>query len=264
MQALCSTELMTISFTSTSDRLMNPYLPMFDSSINTGAAGQTPSRSSPGSSSPSHFHQPDAYTPASDQCASNSIALTSGALSTTHSSLSSQQTTSSLQPSLHYITNHTHPMQSQSAFVPRFNPSAMGLSTCKKLTRPLTVQEKDNLLRLDELKCFLANAHTQWSASGSTNQNNSFPNSSGSLHPSMNRFRLHSSEYVTCVSWNNHYFITGTDIVRALVFRFEAFGRPVRNMKKFEEGIFSDLRNLKPGFDACLEEPKVSIVRIFQ
>lgn len=28
-------------------------------------------------------------------------------------------------------------------------------------------------------------------------------------------------------------------------------------MKKFEEGVFSDLRNLKPGQDACLEEPKV-------
>lgn len=27
-------------------------------------------------------------------------------------------------------------------------------------------------------------------------------------------------------------------------------------MKKFEEGIFSDLRNLKPGVDACLEDPK--------
>ncbi|KAJ7064754.1 STE like transcription factor-domain-containing protein, partial [Mycena amicta] len=41
-----------------------------------------------------------------------------------------------------------------------------------------------------------------------------------------------------------------------LVFRFEAFSRPVRNMKKFEEGVFSDLRSLKPGTDACLEEPK--------
>ncbi|KZT68630.1 hypothetical protein DAEQUDRAFT_727753 [Daedalea quercina L-15889] len=29
-------------------------------------------------------------------------------------------------------------------------------------------------------------------------------------------------------------------------------------MKKFEEGVFSDLRNLKPGVDACLEEPKVN------
>lgn len=28
-------------------------------------------------------------------------------------------------------------------------------------------------------------------------------------------------------------------------------------MKKFEEGVFSDLRNLKPGVDATLEEPKV-------
>ncbi|TFK26981.1 STE-domain-containing protein [Coprinopsis marcescibilis] len=36
----------------------------------------------------------------------------------------------------------------------------------------------------------------------------------------------------------------------------QAFGRPVRNMKKFEEGVFSDLRNLRPGVDACLEEPK--------
>lgn len=44
--------------------------------------------------------------------------------------------------------------------------------------------------------------------------------------------------------------------VRALLFRFEAFGRPVKHTKKWEEGVFSDLRNLKPGVDACLEEPK--------
>jgi hypothetical protein len=31
-------------------------------------------------------------------------------------------------------------------------------------------------------------------------------------------------------------------------------------MKKFEEGVFSDLRNLKPGVDACLEEPKVGLL----
>jgi hypothetical protein len=34
-------------------------------------------------------------------------------------------------------------------------------------------------------------------------------------------------------------------------------------MKKFEEGVFSDLRNLKPGTDACLEEPKVSFCGVF-
>lgn len=83
------------------------------------------------------------------------------------------------------------------------------------------------------------------------------PGHPSASHPALNRFLLPTSEYVSCVLWNGLYHITGTDIVRALVFRFEAFGRPVKNMKKFEEGIFSDLRNLKPGVDACLEEPKV-------
>jgi transcription factor STE12 len=41
------------------------------------------------------------------------------------------------------------------------------------------------------------------------------------IHPSLNRFMLPSQEFVTCVLWNGLYHITGTDIVRALVFRFE-------------------------------------------
>jgi hypothetical protein len=76
----------------------------------------------------------------------------------------------------------------------------------------------------------------------------------------LNRFQLPTGETVSCVHWNGLYHITGTDIVRALNFRFLAFGRPVKNVKKFEEGIFSDLRNLKSGTDATLEEPKVRIV----
>lgn len=173
---------------------------------------------------------------------------------------SNRRTTASYQSRQPHITDRT-PAHSQSTFVPRFNPSATGLSTCKNLTRHLTVQEQENLLQMDELKFFLATAPSRWSSTPSgLAKNNSFPMASSghpaSSHPSMNRFLLPSSEYITCVSWNNRYHITGTDIVRALVFRFEAFGRPVKNMKKFEEGIFSDLRNLKPGVDACLEEPK--------
>lgn len=61
---------------------------------------------------------------------------------------------------------------------------------------------------------------------------------------------------LTRVERNNLFHISGTDIVRCLSFRFQAFGRPVKNSKKFEEGIFSDLRNLKSGTDASLEEPK--------
>lgn len=118
------------------------------------------------------------------------------------------------------------------------------------------------MAQLDRLKYFLATAPSRWPSPGSSR---STDNPSGdpasvthtSSHPCMNRFLLPSSEYVSCVLWSGTYHITGTDIVRALVYRFEAFGRPVRNMKKFEEGVFSDLRNLKPGVDATLEEPKV-------
>jgi len=40
-------------------------------------------------------------------------------------------------------------------------------------------------------------------------------------HPALNRFLLPNQEFVTCVLWNGLYHISGTDIVRALVFRFE-------------------------------------------
>ena len=122
----------------------------------------------------------------------------------------------------------------------------------QQVPRPLNSQEKDLLAQLDRLKFFLATAPSRWASSTAPQQ----PQSQ-SQHPALNRFLLPSGEYVSCVLWNGLYHITGTDIVRALVFRFEAFGRPVTNMKKFEEGVFSDLRNLKPGTDASLEEPKV-------
>jgi len=64
------------------------------------------------------------------------------------------------------------------------------------------------------------------------------------------------SHKLTTLARNGLYHISGTDIVRCLAFRFGAFGRPVKNVKKFEEGIFSDLRNLKAGTDASLEDPK--------
>ncbi|KAG2135357.1 STE-12 alpha [Suillus bovinus] len=236
---------------------MNPYLPTFDSSLDTGTAGLTPPSNS-GSSSPSllNDHTNAHQTQAPDRRIANFIARTSAGSPTMHSHRSPQRTTTSFQPCQPHTTD-----RNQSAFVPRFNPSLTGLGSCKNLTRPLNMQEQENLLYLDNLKYFLATAPSRWSstASGQT-QNDSFPMDSSvhpaSSHPFMNRFLLPSSEYITCVKWNNRYHITGTDIVRALVFRFEAFGRPVRNMKKFEEGIFSDLRNLKPGVDACLEEPK--------
>lgn len=70
------------------------------------------------------------------------------------------------------------------------------------------------------------------------------------------KFQLKNGDYIHCVLWNMHFFITGTDIVKVLVWRFQNAGRCLTSLKKFEEGVFSDLRNLKPGIDATLEGPR--------
>lgn len=70
------------------------------------------------------------------------------------------------------------------------------------------------------------------------------------------KFQLKNGDYIHCVLWNMHFFITGTDIVKILVWRFQNAGRTLTSLKKFEEGVFSDLRNLKPGIDATLEGPR--------
>ena len=113
----------------------------------------------------------------------------------------------------------------------------------------------DLLDAVDKLKFFLATAPSTFPTP------HPVPDGSSSVRDdrALNCFLLPTGELISCVMWNGLYHVTGTDIVRALNFRFLAFGRPVRNAKKFEEGVFSDLRNLKSGVDATLEEPKVSL-----
>jgi hypothetical protein len=93
--------------------------------------------------------------------------------------------------------------------------------------------------QVEQLKHFLATAPNNWDPSKFTK-----------------KFMLPNNEYISCAYWKGVFHVTGTDIIRALVFRFQAYGRPVKNLKKFEEGVFSDLRNLKPGVDATLENPR--------
>ncbi len=69
-------------------------------------------------------------------------------------------------------------------------------------------------------------------------------------------FKLPNGETVSCVMWGGKFHISGTDIVKIAAYRFAEFQRPVVNQKKFEEGVFSDLRNLKAGIHASLEEPR--------
>lgn len=105
-------------------------------------------------------------------------------------------------------------------------------------------ETKESLRLIEDLKFFLATAPANW-------QDNQV----------IRRYYLNNDEgFVSCVFWNNLYFITGTDIVRCILYKFQHFGRTITDRKKFEEGIFSDLRNLKAGEDAVLESPKLDFL----
>ncbi|KAG0794487.1 hypothetical protein G6F29_003099 [Rhizopus arrhizus] len=113
------------------------------------------------------------------------------------------------------------------------------LVPANRLQPPTKENTEERLSQIDELKYFLGTATNDWDS-----------------HCKVRAFPLPTGESISCVFWNDLFHVTGTDIVRTLLYRFHLFGRPVTNLKKFEEGIFSDLRNLKPGMDASLEEPK--------
>ncbi|OAF55692.1 homeodomain transcription factor ste12 [Pseudogymnoascus destructans] len=131
-----------------------------------------------------------------------------------------------------YPQHHAH-----ASMAPPQKPETFMLSSEAQQSLPQDAQVA--LQQVDNLKYFLISAPVDWTSD-----------------QYIRRFLLPTGEYVSCVLWNNLFHISGTDIVRCLSFRFQAFGRPVKNSKKFEEGIFSDLRNLKSGTDASLEEPK--------
>lgn len=122
-----------------------------------------------------------------------------------------------------------------------------GLS--KGLSRPLTQQEQERLAHLDRLKFFLATAPSGWekgNVGGSSGSNSYAPDPA---HPALNRFLLPSQEFVTCVLWNGLYHITGTDIVRALVFRCVC-----RAIATAIELTFAQIRGLRP---PCTQYEKV-------
>jgi hypothetical protein len=115
----------------------------------------------------------------------------------------------------------------------------VSFNTTIRLQPPTNANTEQRLKQIDELKYFLGTATNDWEH-----------------NRQVHSFGLPTGESISCVFWNDLFHVTGTDIVRCLLYRFHLFGRPVTNLKKFEEGIFSDLRNLKPGMDASLEEPK--------
>ncbi|KAL9559235.1 hypothetical protein MBANPS3_000502 [Mucor bainieri] len=139
------------------------------------------------------------------------------------------------------------------------SPSTFGMPP------PSNSNTATRLAQIDEMKYFFATATQHWEHNKPLKRfalpGGSSPGSGAAAAAAAPGGASSSSgESISCVLWNDLFFITGTDIVRSLTFRFHAFGRPVTNAKKFEEGIFSDLRNLKPGHDARLEEPKSELL----
>ena len=101
-----------------------------------------------------------------------------------------------------------------------------------------------NVENFENFKLFLSTAPVNWNTSDA-----------------LKRFQLPNGETVSCILWNELFHITGTDIVKSILYRFECLGRKIVNQKKFEEGIFSDLRNLKPVQDATLEESRSEFLK---
>jgi len=115
----------------------------------------------------------------------------------------------------------------------------------EKLTDAEAEEAVKSLEIIHDLKFFLLTAPVNWHE-----------------NQVIRRYYLNKEEgFVSCVYWNNLYFITGTDIVRSVAYKLELFGRKIVDRKKLEEGIFSDLRALKCGTSAVLEMPKSKFLR---
>ena len=127
------------------------------------------------------------------------------------------------------------------------DPTFIGAGAISATTQPANQKNnvESSLQSIDNLKFFLTTAPANWKE-----------------NQVIRRYYLNDDHgYISCVLWNGIYYITGTDIVKACMYRMQLFGREILQRKKFEEGIFSDLRNLKCGVDAVLEPAKSDFLR---
>lgn len=68
---------------------------------------------------------------------------------------------------------------------------------------------------------------------------------------------------ITCACWKNESLVSGVDIVKTIsaLYRLNHLGDYPRDRRKFEEGVISDLRNLKLGPDAYLEQANSPLLK---
>ncbi|SDA02479.1 BZ3501_MvSof-1269-A2-R1_Chr12-3g03623 [Microbotryum saponariae] len=78
------------------------------------------------------------------------------------------------------------------------------------------------------------------------------------------RFKLSDQEGISCILWEDKFYITSTDILRIIAFRLKLLGGPgpLLSWKKLEGGVFSDLRNLKEGHGSIMLESKSKLLQL--
>ncbi|KAJ1722101.1 hypothetical protein LPJ53_003433, partial [Coemansia erecta] len=109
---------------------------------------------------------------------------------------------------------------------------------------------------------FLANAPSLFGEEATQDEEIDPDITNGKHRGGLRRFDFENGDHLSCIRWDSRFHITSTDIIKVLVHRFQDIQRPVVNMKKFEEGVFSDLRCLKPGVDARLEMPRSEFLEL--
>ncbi|KAJ2788237.1 hypothetical protein GGI15_000042 [Coemansia interrupta] len=109
---------------------------------------------------------------------------------------------------------------------------------------------------------FLANAPSLFGEEATQDEEIDPDITNGKHGGGLRRFDFENGDQLSCIRWDSRFHITSTDIIKVLVHRFQDIQRPVVNMKKFEEGVFSDLRCLKPGVDARLEMPRSEFLEL--
>ncbi|TPX38126.1 hypothetical protein SmJEL517_g00162 [Synchytrium microbalum] len=88
--------------------------------------------------------------------------------------------------------------------------------------------------------------------------------------PAVVQHHLAADNIISCVLWNGEngdVFISGTDVLKIVEFLLVKLGRPIRegHLKKWEEGLFSDLRQLKVPTGCSLEQPRSRLLQyLFQ
>ncbi|TPX41745.1 hypothetical protein SeLEV6574_g05941 [Synchytrium endobioticum] len=81
--------------------------------------------------------------------------------------------------------------------------------------------------------------------------------------PCVDKFELDYNGPIAVVSWNQGIFVSGTDVLKIVQKLFSELGRPIdpAHQKKWEEGIFSDLRGLKVSVGCILEQPRSPLLQ---